>query len=220
MVLDASLVVLAGGRGDRLKAYKPLLRVRGKYLIELVLRNLASFFKEVIVVVREEWQKNLLAESIKTIYRDLNISYAIDIPLIEGPLAAMYTGALKSRELKMAVVPSDTPFITYGAFLKMNLVLSEGYEAVVPMWPRGFVEPTIALYLREPLLKAIDRSISIGERSAHSMLKYLNVAYVNTYALSQNPVKEFLNINTYEDLAVAEDLAEEESSSSLKVSDA
>ncbi|MEM4887480.1 MAG: NTP transferase domain-containing protein, partial [Desulfurococcaceae archaeon] len=96
MIFDASLVVLAGGRGDRLKAYKPLLRVGGKYLIELVLKNLASFFKEVIVVVREEWQKNLLVESIKTIYRDLNISYAIDVLSIEGPLAAMYTGALKS----------------------------------------------------------------------------------------------------------------------------
>ncbi|MEM3989638.1 MAG: molybdenum cofactor guanylyltransferase [Desulfurococcaceae archaeon] len=220
MIFDASLVVLAGGRGDRLKAYKPLLRVGGKYLIELVLKNLASFFKEVIVVVREEWQKNLLVESIKTIYRDLNISYAIDVLSIEGPLAAMYTGALKSRELRIAVVPSDTPFLTHRAFLKMNLALSEGCEAVVPMWPGGFVEPTIAFYLREPLLRAIDRSISMGEKSARSILKYLNVTYVSAYALSQNPVKEFLNVNTYKDLIIAEDLAKEESLSSLKASNA
>lgn len=219
MIIDASLVILAGGRGDRLKAYKPLLKVKGKYLIELVLKNLASFFKEVVIVVREEWQRNLLAESIKTIYRDLNISYAIDVPLIEGPLAAMYTGALESRELKIAVAPSDTPFIAHRVFLKMNLVLSKGYEAVVPMWPEGYVEPTIAMYLREPLLKAIDRSISMGGRSAHSILRYLNVAYVNTYDLSQNPVKEFLNVNTYKDLAVAEDLVGKEVLNSSEVRD-
>ncbi len=217
MTLDASLAILAGGRGDRLKAYKPLLRVGGRYLIELVLKNLASFFKEIVVVVREEWQRKLLMESIKAIYRDLNISYAVDFTSIEGPLAAMYTGALESRELKIAVVPSDAPFITHRAFFKMDLILSGGYEAVVPMWPEGFIEPTIAMYLRKPLLRAIDRSISMGERSARSMLKYLNVAYVNAYALSQNPVKEFLNINTYKDLALAEDLAREESSSNPEV---
>ncbi len=216
MALNASLAILAGGKGGRLKAYKPLLKVRGRSLIELVLRNLTPLFKEIVVVVREEWQRKLLAESIEAIYGDLNISYAVDPPSMEGPLAAIYAGALESRELKIAVVPSDTPFITSGVFLKMNSVLSRGYEAVVPMWPEGFIEPTIAMYLREPLLRAIERSISMGEKSVRSALKYLNVAYVSTHALSQNPVREFFNVNTCEDLAIAEDLARGGASSSFK----
>ena len=65
--MEYSLVILSGGLGRRINfQFKPLLKVCGKTLIELVLEKLFSrdLFEEAIVVVKNSKQKVLLENAL------------------------------------------------------------------------------------------------------------------------------------------------------------
>ncbi|MCS7096941.1 MAG: molybdenum cofactor guanylyltransferase [Candidatus Methanomethylicia archaeon] len=203
--MDVCLIVLAGGSGNRMKGYKPIFKIHGKPLIKIILEKIIDVFDEILIVVREEWQKELLIREL-----DFNVRYVFDIPSLEGPLAAIYAGALNSKYEKIAIVPSDTPFINSSVFIKMSTYLNEDYEAVVPIWPNGYLEPLIAIYLRNPLIEALKKVISENEYRVQLLLKNLKTRYVDVYELALNPEKEFFNINTLEELALAEEIIAKE----------
>lgn len=200
--MNISLIILAGGSGERIKVFKPLIKLNGESIIRIILKKFIDKYNEILIVVREKWQKEVLEEDLKILNTDITrkIRYVFDSPLTEGPLAAIYTGVLNSNFNTIAVLPSDTPFINSNIHMIMMKYLDDGYEAVVPIWPNGFLEPLTAIYLKEPLLKALDKVLSLNEKRVQSILKMLNVNYVDVYRLSSNPEKEFFNINTLEDL--------------------
>ncbi|RLG74572.1 MAG: hypothetical protein DRO23_06405 [Thermoprotei archaeon] len=196
-----SLVILAGGLSQRLgSAYKPLVRLKNKALIRLVVENLEELFTEVIIVVKSEKQKNLL----KPILKDKNVIFTLDSSIFEnGPLVAMYTGALKAQYSKLFIIASDYPFIESNLALKLLEKLSE-YEAAIPMWPNGYIEPLVGSYRREPLVNYSYKALMKGLRRAREPLNYMKTCYVNVYELTPIPEIVFHNINTIEDLVKAE----------------
>ncbi|MEM2137193.1 MAG: molybdenum cofactor guanylyltransferase [Candidatus Methanomethylicia archaeon] len=198
--MDACLIILAGGAGERIGIYKPLLKICGKTIMEMVLENLAEEFNETLIVVHDEKQREILEMEINPLTRKFGIRYVFDTPIIDGPLAAIYAGALSSKYEKIAISPSDTPFINPKIFVKMENYLDGGCEAVVPRWPNGFLEPLISMYLRRPLIKALAMIINLGERRVQSIFRVLKTRYVDVYDVSSNPEREFFNINTMEDL--------------------
>jgi molybdopterin-guanine dinucleotide biosynthesis protein A len=203
--MDATLIVLAGGAGNRMGVYKPLLKLKDSTLIECVLRNLMGEFDEVVIVLKEKQQRELL-ESNCEILRNGNFKYAYDPPDMEGLLAAIYAGASIASNERIAISPSDTPFIKPHIYGKMCRYLDYGCEAVVPRWPNGFIEPLISMYAKTPLLKVLESKISHGERSVRSILDSMKTLYVDVYEVSLKPEIEFLNVNTIEDLILAEKL--------------
>lgn len=206
--MNICLIILAGGSGERIKGFKPLVKLNGESIIRIILKKFINKCNEILIVVREEWQKKTLEEDLKILNADATrrIKYVFDSPLIEGPLAAIYAGALNSNNNIIAILPSDTPFINSNIHMVMMKYLNDDYEAVVPIWPNGFIEPLIAVYLKEPLLKALNKILFLNERRVQSILKMLKVNYVDIYKLSSNPEKEFFNINTLEDLMKALDI--------------
>ena len=203
--MDATLIVLAGGAGNRLGVYKPLLKFKNSTLIENVLRNLMGDFDQIIIVLKERWQREIL-ESECEILRRGNFIYTYDPPKMEGLLAAIYAGTLIAVNEKIAITPSDTPFIKPHIYEKMYRYLDYGYEAVIPKWPNGFIEPLISMYAKTPLLKVLESKIAHGEKSVRSILDSMKTLYVDVYEVSLKPEIEFLNVNTIEDLMLAEKL--------------
>ncbi len=201
VIIPYDLIVLAGGSGDRLgHEYKPLVKIRGKPLIKIILDNLGKYFKHVIIVVKSEQQKALLQQ----ILNEPHLLYTVDVKEYDnGPLVALYSGALKAVSDKLFVIPCDTPFITYAVASKMLRGL-EVYEAVIPKWPNGYIEPLVAAYRRIPLLQASRKALTDNKRTVRSILECLKTYYIDVYELSNNPIKSFLNINTWEDLKRAE----------------
>jgi molybdopterin-guanine dinucleotide biosynthesis protein A len=62
------------------------------------------------------------------------------------------------------------------------------------------------MYIKTPLLKVLESKISHGERSVRSILDSMKTLYVDVYEVSLKPEVEFLNVNTIEDLILAEKL--------------
>jgi len=208
--MDACLIILAGGSGERIKYFKPILKLHGETIIEIILKKFIDKYDEILMVIREEWQKNLLEENLNKagINGISKVKYVFDSPLMEGPLAAIHAGTLNSNCNVISILPSDTPFINPHVYVNMMKNLNDDYEAVVPIWPNGFLEPLISIYLKNPLIEALNKISLLKERRVQSLLKFLRVKYIDIYKLSPNPELEFFNINTWEDFEKALEIME------------
>lgn len=198
-----TLIILAGGKSTRLnQKYKPLLKLNNKYLISMVLERIYKIFEEIIIVVKNRKHELML----KPVTKDYNPIFTYDTKEFkDGPLVAMYSGARIAKGEYLFIIAVDYPFITSNICLYLLEKLSR-YEAVVPIWPNGYIEPLASAYKRSSLLDKAYSALAKGYREARAPLKQLKTCYVSVYELSKNPEITFLNINYLEDLKQARDI--------------
>ena len=93
--IDASCLILAGGRGRRLTPDKPLLKVDGTPIIERVARVVVPLFTEVIIVTNSPEKYGFLS-----------------LPLVGderpgcGPLMGIYSGLKRIRKRPLCAPPT------------------------------------------------------------------------------------------------------------------
>ena len=195
MVVASEVVILAGGEGNRLgSVFKPLIKVCGKTLIEIVVEELSKLGSDVYVIVHTSQQATTLKEQ-----ADIEVKVLVDILHLKTPLAGLFTASTALKAEILYVAPCDTPFLKHVTYLKLHEKMT-GVDAAIPLWPDGKIEPLIAAYRREKLRDAIMHALKHSEKSARSPLKYLNVAYVPVEEVFEDPYKETININTPNDL--------------------
>lgn len=183
------LVILGGGKAQRLGKPKATLSFGKKSLLERQVSQLSSLFR-LTVYVTSPREKNLPLPP--------QVLRLIDKLPDKGPLGGIWT-ALSSGEVgNIFVVACDMPFIKKNLVEKI-LELREGYQAVVPVSPRG-IEPLLAFYSKDCTALA-GKLVKAGERRVISLLEQIKVRY-----MTEDEVKEvdpefnsFLNINTQED---------------------
>lgn len=196
------IAILAGGAARRLKGvYKPLLPICGKPLLARVIENTSPFFQKILVVVHTEEQERLVSP----LLRKFQVETVIlrDAAEVYSPLTGLYTATLHSKNTILTVVPADTPFITGLTLKRLQEALDEAVDAVVPLWPNGYVEPLIAVYRRAVLSEELKRLDRMDIRVA-SILQRLRTKYIDIRSLTDNPEIEFLNVNTEKDVETAE----------------
>jgi molybdopterin-guanine dinucleotide biosynthesis protein A len=171
--------VLAGGASSRMGRDKALLPYGRATLIEHVAAQVAAAAGSAALVGPPARYARLGYPVIPDCFRG------------GGPLAGIQAALAASPAQWNLVVACDMPGVT-AEFLQELLAAAEasGAEALVPQWPRGWVEPLCAVYRRElaaPLREALRR----GERKAAAALAALRVAWW--------PIREpsyFENLNT------------------------
>lgn len=200
-----SCVVLAGGRSSRInKFYKAVLPLIDKPLIMWLFESLQPVVDEFIIVVRNESQRDELGK-----YLDNAVIVRDDERFgLSGPLVGALTGALKARAKIIFIVCCDQPFITPNVVLK-TVGYCRNFEACVPRWPNGFLEPLTAAYRRKEYIDAVKKSLEGSQLKCIAPLRYLKTFYINVYELTHNPKITFYNINTMEDYRNAQDIAKE-----------
>jgi molybdenum cofactor guanylyltransferase len=189
--LPVSIVILAGGRGERLGQDKATLDLAGVTLVQRTLDALAPLSDDFIVVLRSDQD---LAVPLARIVRDLE-AYA-------GVLAGMASGLEAARHAWSFVVACDMPFVNRRLVRYMYSQRAE-YDIVVPRVSAG-LEPLHALYHRnclDPLRQALEK----GQRRVISFYDSLRVRYIEGTELQDlDPLElSFFNINTPEDLELA-----------------
>ena len=188
--------VLAGGRGRRLGGVeKGLLKVGDKRIIEHILDSLREF--ETVIVCRNKEQSSLYSKYSTTI---------TDILEGMGPLGGIHA-ALKHFKKHVLVVSSDMPFLN-PKVCKTIYSECEDADAVIPKWENGRLEPTLASYSIS-LIPAIERCHQIGEKKVLKAIEGLErVKFYPVQELKKfdSELLTFMNINTAEDLAKAEEI--------------
>ncbi len=147
-----TVIVLAGGRGRRMKADKTGLAVGDRTLLEHVLSQLEPHFSEILISV-SPGQKIRFAAG-----RPVE-----DGTLGQGPLAGILAGLKAAANDASAVVACDIPDINV-PLLRSLARAAGGAEIAVPVGPAGHFEPLFAVY-RRSAVPAIEELLQAGERS-------------------------------------------------------
>jgi molybdopterin-guanine dinucleotide biosynthesis protein A len=199
-------LILAGGRGDRIGRKKALLSLGGRSLISYVIEAAFEFSDEIFVIVEKE-------EDIEGLGQLPNyVSAVSDVIPGRGPLMGMYSGLRYLRSEYSVILPCDSPFIKANV-MRYLIERVQGFDAAVPIWTNGYVEPLHSVYRVKAALKAAKEALKEGELRMRDLEERLNnVMYVSTEDLKRfDPgLISFFNINSDADLRVAEDLLSED----------
>ncbi len=184
-------VVLAGGSSRRFGIDKLFYPIRGRPLVLNVVENLRRA-RGVLKVVVVASAKNVGR------FDELGLDTIID-NLCIGPLGGIYI-ALRAFGTIIAVA-GDMPFVTSSAVEKLIRLCKDEYEydACVPSWRCGYLEPLFSIY-RASALKVVEQCISEGSLSLHKVLRSMRTLRVPVEEIVDDPEKTFLNVNTFEDL--------------------
>jgi len=167
-----TVVVLAGGRGTRMKADKAALAVGGRTLLEHVLDQVAPCFDEVIVSLSPGQSAPTLPDAgpsrpprpaAPRPGRDLRARIVRDERPDLGPIGGLLAGLKAARNEAVAVVACDIPDIPVPGLRRLARAAA-GAEIAVPVDPAGHHEPLFAVYKRS-VVAGIEVLLARGERS-------------------------------------------------------
>jgi molybdopterin-guanine dinucleotide biosynthesis protein A len=178
-------VVLAGGRGRRMKADKAGLDVGGRTLLEHVLAQVEPLFDEVLVCLspgqsppfgRKRAGKSGGPPSAKGAAAEFRFRVIEDDVAGLGPLAGILAGLKAARNDAGMIIACDIPDID-ADLLEAVAGASGDPEIAVPSGPSGLYEPLFALY-RKSLIPRIEALLASGERSILPLFDRCRVAVV------------------------------------------
>lgn len=134
--MEATGIILAGGKSSRMGTNKALLNINGKTVIETVCDKLDSIVNNIIIVNNsfEDYQF-LGRKMVKDEWREM------------GPLAGIHAGLSASETERNLIVACDMPFIS----AQLGTILLEqlsNYDVVVPEIS-GQLHPLFAAYRKD-----------------------------------------------------------------------
>lgn len=196
-----SALILAGGKGSRLGYQeKALIDINGEPLIAVIIKRLEKAVDNIIISVRDRAQGELLDSSLSGLVKT-PCRFAYDAYKETGPLSGILSGLEACEDEYCFVAACDMPFINEKV-VNMLFKESEHYDAAIPRWDDGFLEPLHAVYRREPMIRETKKAIEKGETVILAPVFKLNVKYVPVDDIKKiDPeLRTFININTYEDI--------------------
>jgi molybdopterin-guanine dinucleotide biosynthesis protein A len=165
VVMQATLLVLAGGDSRRMGRTKAWLEVGETTLLRWVAERLAPAFTEVMVSFAEPEQVEQLVP-----YR-----VVFDRKPSAGPLAGLEAGLTAARNEVVFAVACDMPYVT-PELAEMAVAASSGCDAAIPRLD-GRPEPACAAY-RKSALPAITRALDADRLRAAELAENLDVAWL------------------------------------------
>ncbi|MCH9039299.1 MAG: molybdenum cofactor guanylyltransferase [Chloroflexi bacterium] len=204
--LNASGIVLAGGRSRRLGRAKALEPFQGEPLIRRVIDRLSRITDDLVFVVNDHEQASALPIS----SRDTDLTYEIVIDKYPdgGSLGGIYTGLLAANSQWAFVVACDMPFLNV-ELMRHMLSMRDGQDVVVPRTD-GYPEPTHALY-NKSCLPFIEKRLKRDDLKIARFFDEIRVRFLEEAEVRglDGDLLSFFNVNTQDDLDRALTLAAE-----------
>ncbi|MFX0163207.1 MAG: molybdenum cofactor guanylyltransferase [Candidatus Hodarchaeota archaeon] len=202
-MVDFSVVILAGGPGSRMQSVhhdKALIVIDEKPLISHVVEAVNSLTDEIIVVIsREKAVKEYEAILPKKARLVFDRSSYKDI---KTPVLGLLTGCLFSTSEYILCLPCDSPYIEKKV-LQTLIEETNSYDAVIPRWESGFIEPLHATYKRITTIIAAEKALNekkMDMRTLINNLKKVKYIPIEQFKKADPNLKTFININRPEDL--------------------
>jgi molybdopterin-guanine dinucleotide biosynthesis protein A len=182
MLMEATLLVLAGGQSRRMGRPKPWIEVGNTTLLRYVVERLAPAFSELMVAFSEPEQMEQLVP-----YR-----VVFDRKQNAGPLAGLEAGLMSARNEVLFAVACDMPYVTQST-AELAVAAARSCDAAIPRHD-GLFEPVCGAY-RKTALPAIVAALDAGNYVAHDVAEYLDVTWLEGLDPAQ-----FESLNTPADL--------------------
>lgn len=185
-----SAIILAGGKSSRMGFDKQFLKINERRLMDSLIHKLREEFDEIIIVTNK-------AQA----YIGLGHKITSDIFENVGPLGGIHAGLILSSSQYAYVVACDMPNINldYIRFMKASIE-NKNFDGCVTRFG-NWIEPFSSFYSKN-IVKAIEDHLNFESKSINSLLKKLNICYIEeSKAREYSPNWDmFLNLNTREDL--------------------
>jgi molybdenum cofactor guanylyltransferase len=159
-------IVLAGGRGLRMKADKAGLAVGDRTLLEHVLGQLEPHFSEILISVSPGQRIGSGPEVRKAqpfTGECPSLRIVEDGTPGQGPLGGILAGLKAAANDANAVVACDIPNVNVPLLRSLARAAGDA-EIAVPVGPAGHFEPLFAVY-RKSAIPEIETLLQSGERS-------------------------------------------------------
>ena len=184
-MVQASAVILAGGKSSRMGEDKSLIRFGGITILELLARQLKPLVAEVLISSNDPASHGFLS-----------------LPLVAderpdcGPIMGILSSLAAARNEKVFFTPCDIPGLPADFVIDL-LARAESADIVMALDARGRYEPLLAVYSRRlvPLLRDL---VSAGQRRIVSIL---DLPGIKADFVSLAGQTWYRNLNSPEDLA-------------------
>jgi molybdopterin-guanine dinucleotide biosynthesis protein A len=177
---------------------KALLEVGGVPIIQRIARVLRPLADEIVLLTNDD----SLAEALP------DARLAFDPEPHAGVLAALAAGLRAAHGERCLAVACDMPFVSSVVF---ELLLRHADDVVIPR-TEGYLEPMHAVYRRATVLSAIEAALARGEQRMISYFASVLVREVPEaeWRLASPDGRAFFNVNTPDDLARAQAMADQD----------
>jgi molybdenum cofactor guanylyltransferase len=204
--LDATCIILAGGKSLRLGRNKVVEKIGGQSLLERAIANLEPLDCEIVVVTGAD---SVLPE----LRGHPEVRVVKDIYPQKGSQGGVYTGLVTSRSFHNLVIGCDMPFLNT-SLIKYLLELAYGFDVVVPRLENGIFEPLHAVYSQNCIVP-LELLIKQDKLKILDLYEMVTVRYVVKSEIERFDPEQrsFFNINTESDLKSGRELAGKEVSS-------
>lgn len=193
-----TVIILCGGRGRRMGQDKGLMLFNDKPLILHVLETASEVADEIIMVLRDSEQLREYKSMLKEYnFSKKNLIICIDPIKDQGPLMGIYSGLKNTGSNRALVVPCDSPFISKNFIENIFNIVEDKFDAIVPKWSDGRIEPLHAIYNKN-IVSKIENIIN-DKRDVKSLLNILKVKYIEVHTLDTS-TRSFWNLNNPDDL--------------------
>ena len=201
---DLAILVLIGGKSNRLGSEKGIIKILGKPLISYQIDILKKFDNDVFLVAHSDEQIQYYRNQLM-LPRDVH--YIVDdreffsFEKINKPILGIYSG-LKEIELlgfkKAFILSCDMPLIKPEV---INLIIEESlnHECVIPRWNNGLLEYFFAIY---PVKKGHDKAKKILTTKNYGLLNFIDKNWDIKYISIEDSIQpldknlvSFININ-------------------------
>jgi len=187
-------IILAGGKSSRMgpDKNKSMLRLNGKYLIDIVISKLKCVVGDNIIIVGPP---------------ERYLSYKQVVPDFfsqKGPLVGIYSGLKASSSQYNLVVGCDMPFLEVKLLQYMTENINSN-DIVIPRYGDGYIEPLYAVYSKK-CLETIERNLAEHIFSVRAIFPHLKVKFVEDEEIKKYDPEfySFFNINYKKDIIEAE----------------
>ncbi len=196
-----SVVIQAGGESSRMGEDKALRPFLGEPLIQRVVRRLRAVAAEMLVTANRPQAYAFLG---LPIYPDL-------IPK-RGALGGLYTALSVARQGLVAVVACDMPFVSAELLKALGAALEEQEVDLAIPRHASKTQPFHAVYRRATCLPAVRQAVESGQRRVDAWFPQVRVLYFEEEQVRLYDPQGlcFLNLNTPEEWAQAEELARQQ----------
>jgi len=186
-------IILAGGKNLRMGENKAFLQVNGQRIIDRTRNLFSELFDEILLVTNSPLE-----------YLDLNLRMVADLTPGRGALGGIYSGLFHTSHSHAFVAACDMPFLNK-ALISHLIDLSPSYDIIIPKTQDG-LQPLHAIYSQKclPFMEDLLRKNDLKIIDFFHRVKKREVPTEEILPLDPK-LASFLNINTPEDLARAED---------------